>query len=438
MSISLPVIAALTGIALATFPATAAEPAGSGFDIVAYDVRLRPDFAGGSVHGETEIRLRVVRDGLRAIGFSDNALALDRLTVDGRPAAAERGGGRLDVVLPRPVRAGRLLTIRASYHGSPARGVVFGPRSVHTAYFACDWMICAQDAFGDKASVRLALTLPRGMASIGPGTLEGRTPTRTGGEIHVWRERRPHSAYLYAFAAGDHRTVTQRVGPVKLAFVSDAAEPAELRQLFEPTAAMLRFFEGKAGVPFPRRRYVQLLVEGGAAQEAVSHSIIGRAAIAPILATPQEDWVVAHELAHQWWGNLVTARTIDHFWLNEGIATFMVAAWKERRWGRAAYDRELELARRTVARAGAAGVDVPLSHPGPYPSLGARRAIQYSKGALFMDRLRRELGDEAFWAGLRLFTQMHAGGVADSRDAQIAFEKSSERDLRAVFDEWVF
>lgn len=434
----------LLGAGLILLPAVAmaqdVSPAapGAGFDVISYDIRLRPDFAGKSVVGEIDIKLRATQDDLQKVGFSDNALFLNRVTVNGRPVVVERAENRLALVLPRPVKAGHTLTVRASYHGAPKRGVNFGPRSVHTAYFACDWMICAQDAVGDKASVRLALTLPKGMTSVGPGSLEIRKPTRTGEEIHVWRERRSYPAYLYAFAAGDYRSAAGRAGPVELAYMSEVAELAEMQRLFAPTAAMLQFFEEKAGVPFPQRRYVQLLVDGGAAQEAVSHSVIGRKVIDPILTTPDEDWVIAHELAHQWWGNLVTCRTLDHFWLNEGITTFMVAAWKEQRWGRAAYDREMEIARRTVARAAAAGVDVPLTYPGSYPTLQTRRAIQYSKGALFMDQLRRELGDEAFWAGLKLFTRTHAGGVADSRDAQAAFEKTSGRDLSAAFDKWVF
>jgi aminopeptidase N len=201
---------------------------------------------------------------------------------------------------------------------------------------------------------------------------------------------------------------------------------------------MLRFFAGRAGVTFPHRIYAQLHVAGGAAQESVSFSLIGEEAIAPILETPQEDWVIAHELAHQYWGNLVTCADWSQFWLNEGLTTFMVAAWKEQRWGRPAYDREMEIARRRYARAVEAGFDVPLTFAGPYPSLGIRRAITYSRGALFLDALRTELGDAAFWRALRAYTRRHAGGVVTSRDFQHTFEHSSGRDLSAIFNRWVY
>ena len=145
-----------------------------------------------------------------------------------------------------------------------------------------------------------------------------------------------------------------------------------------------------------------------------------------------------HELAHQWWGNLVTCATWRDFWLNEGITTFMTAAWKEHRYGRAAYIAELDVARARLAKASELGFDKPLAWNGQYPSLGTRRAIQYSKGALFMDHLRRELGERAFWSGLRKFTRDHAGGTVTSIDLQRAMERSSRRDLSALFATWVF
>ena len=201
------------------------------------------------------------------------------------------------------------------------------------------------------------------------------------------------SSYIFGFAAGEFQHTTEKHGQTELTYLSTTATPEGLGRLFASTASMLQFFEQKAGVSFPQRRYVQLHVTGSAAQEAMNFSVLGDEVLAPMLTTPEEDWAIAHELAHQWWGNLVTCADWTHFWLNEGITTFMVAAWKEHRWGRPAYDRELAILQRRADEATAAGLDVPLTYSGGYPSLGLRRAITYSKGALFMDRLRRELGD---------------------------------------------
>jgi aminopeptidase N len=333
---------------------------------------------------------------------------------------------------------GSRATIALTYHGVPARGVVFGRRSVYTSYFACDWMFCTQDRPGDKATMNLTLMLAKGMTSLGIGTLQSIAPASPGVEAHAWREERPYSSYVYGFAAGALHVASERQGPLELRYLSEDASQERLSALFASTGRMVRFFEEKAGVPIPHSRYTQVLVAGSAAQEAATFSVVGEEEVSPILEHPQEDWVIAHELAHQWWGNLVTCTEWSEFWLNEGITTFMVAAWKEHAWGRAAYDREMELARRRLETANKAAIDVPLTYRGAYPSLSLRRAIQYSKGALFMDRLRQELGDDAFWPALRSFTRAHAGKTVESRDLQRAFELAARRDLADLFKEWVY
>jgi aminopeptidase N len=242
---------------------------------------------------------------------------------------------------------------------------------------------------------------------------------------------------LFGFAAGfpiqaesTHRGRTLRVAGL--------LPRAELERRFADTERMLDFFERKAGTGLPGRSYTQLLVPGSEAQEKSSFSIIGRDQLDPRLADPKEDWAVAHELAHMWWGNLVTCSSWRDFWLNEGITTFMVAAYKEERWGRADYDREMDLFRARRQRAADAGFDVPLAYGGEYPSLALKRAITYSKGALFMDALRRELGDALFWKGLRAFTVANAGRTVESEDLQRAFDQAAGRDLSPLFRLWVF
>jgi len=299
-------------------------------------------------------------------------------------------------------------------------------------------MVCPQDAPGDKAEFALDLRLPLGMASLGPGSPGGRTRQGAGIEVHRWRTARPYSPYLFGFAFGNFTQAFSRDGSTRLTYLSDTASSAVMQQLFAPTGAMVRFLSAKAGVPLPDGQYTQLLVAGDEAQEAATWSVIGTANIEPVPADSQDDWVIVHELAHQWWGNLVTCTTWQDFWLNEGITTFMTAAWKEFRYGRAAYTAELDRARARVAKVRDQGWDRPLAFAGPYPSLGARRAVQYSKGALFMDHLRTTLGDEAFWRGLKSYTTVHAGGVVTSADLQRAMEMASARDLSATFTEWVY
>ncbi len=240
--------------------------------------------------------------------------------------------------------------------------------------------------------------------------------------------------------AGELAETSVDAGPVRLRLVGPAGSesPTSLRSKFRDTPRMLAFLQGRAGVPLPHEVYTQVLVAGSEAQEKSSFALIGAEVLDPILEDPTEDWVIVHELAHQWWGNLVTCRDWSQFWLNEGMATFLVAAYKEQRWGRPAYERELGLWRERWKEAKDAGFDVPLAYAQPYPSLRVRRAIQYSKGALFLDTLRARLGDRAFWKGIAAFTRNHAGGTVTSADFQGAMQGASGVDLFPLFRKWVY
>jgi len=410
-------------------------------DVLHYALTVTPDFDRRSISGESQVSFRSQRDALAEVRFSANSLTVDRAAMRGEPVRVSRASEEIVMTLPRPLARGQTATLTIAFHGVPARGLVFGAKSVYTSYFTCDWMFCVQDRPGDKATIDLTIVVPKGMTSVGVGARGSVAPAAAGPggfEAHTSRETRPYSSYVYGFAAGDFHVVSERQGNAELVYLSETAPPERLRALFASTGAMVRFFEEKAGVGLPHERYVQVHAPGTAAQEADAFSVIGDDMVSPILDDPQEDWVIAHELAHQWWGNLVTCADWNEFWLNEGITTFMVAAWKEHRWGRASYEREMELARQRVEAAAKAGTSVPLTSPGPFPSLSARRAIAYSKGALFMDRLRREIGEQQFWAGLRSFTRTYAGTTVVSRDFQRTFERASGRDLASLFDEWVY
>ena len=134
----------------------------------------------------------------------------------------------------------------------------------------------------------------------------------------------------------------------------------------------------------------------------------------------------------------MTCATWRDFWLNEGFATFMTAAWKQHRFGEAAYQAELDRARERVKRVAGLGFDKPLAWSGDYPSLSARRAVQYSKGALFLDRLRSHLGEAAFWNGIRAYTRRFAGRTVRSSDFERAMTEAGGRDLSPLFREWVY
>jgi aminopeptidase N len=418
--------------------ACAARAQDAAFDVLSYDVRLTPDFAAATVRGEETIRFRSGEDGLGALSFSANALKVFA-SIDGEAMVeSEIEGDRRVFHLPRAMRKGEVGHLLVSFSGAAAKGLVFAGHTVRSTYFTCDFMICEQDRPGDKALVTFALTLPTGTDAVAPGDFVGVTEMGHGLQRRQWRSGTPTSAYLLGFAAGDYRRVALDDRRPALYVLASETEPSRVRAMFADTRRMLEFFETKSGVPFDKPAYGQVLVAGSEAQEAAAHATIGLEEIAPILDQPQEDWVIAHELAHQWWGNAVTCADWRELWLNEGLTVFMVAAYKEARWGRPAYERELELAHKRWGAARAQGFDVPLSWTGSYPSLKLKRAMAYAKAVVFLDTLRRELGEDAFWRGIKAYTRDNWNGTVTARDFERAMEVASKRDLSALFETWVF
>jgi aminopeptidase N len=329
----------------------------------------------------------------------------------------------------------RTITIR--YTAQEPKGINFTPSLAYSGFDSCTWMIC-DDSPSVRAPITTTLHAPPGEWTLATGILQSVTNDADGWRTFTWRDEAARSAYLYGFAIGKLQTVsvTER-DAVLIALSADLSEAA-LMGVLRHSEEMVGFFQRAAGCTLPHNRYTQLIVNGSAAQEKSTYSIIGTDELAALAQDPAEDWVIAHEMAHQFWGNSVTPESWTEMWLSEGVVTFMTAAWKEHRWGRAAYDREMALAERRVKSAIDSGYDKPLVWPGEYPSLRLRRAITYSRGALFMDQLRRTLGEASFWRALRTYTAAFANRTVTSRDFQHALERSSRKDLAPLFRDWVY
>ncbi len=430
-----PAAAFVCAIGVLLAPEVAADTAPA-FRPIAYDVRLTPDFATGVVSGVERLRFESLSDGLDAVSFTANPLAVNA-TLDGMEGVAiSVEGNRRVFRLPRRLAKGETATLILSFAGRPQRDAVFTADEIHTGYFTCEVMICDIDRPGDRAALRLALTLPAGLDAVAPGRLVSRSTNGAGLETWVWQEDRPYPAYLYGFAAGRYMRTTLAQNPM-LSVLSLGETQAHVQTMFAETAAMAAFYEAKAGIKLPEGRYTQVLVATNGDQEDAALAMIETGSVAPLLSDPQADGMIAHELAHQWWGNLVTCADWKELWLNEGMAGFMTAAYREQRWGRAAYDAEMAVARRAWDAAKKAGLDEPLSWSGTYPSLRDKRRIAYGKSMVFLDTLRSALGEDAFWQGVRRYTQANAGRSVTAKNLQNAFETASGRDLSALFNAWV-
>jgi aminopeptidase N len=428
------VILFITGFLLARAPA--APPSGSGIDVLHYQVVLTPDLATRSIEGSERIEFKALAASDVA-EFDCGELKIASVT-DGKAALAfEVKERRLRVRWPARFGAGAHRTVAITYSGTPRFGMTFLPerQQVYTVFSTSQWMV-AIDAPAERATFRLTLRLPVSWQAAGSG--EAR-PIRVEQDraVHEWHQVLPVPGYTYGFAAGRFIAITERHGPLVLQSLADGFSEPELRQVVRDTPSILDFFADRAGVPYGGRTYSQALTERGIGQEMAGLSVLPESYGREVLKDERQTGLAVHEAAHQWWGNMVTCRDWTHFWLNEGFATFMEAAYMEQRFGRKAYDHEIARIRSRYERVRDAGKDRPLVFDNWDRPTTDDRTIVYQKGAYVLHLLRQEIGDDKFWRGIREYTRRHYGTAVTTADLQAAMERASGGSLASFFTKWV-
>jgi aminopeptidase N len=406
--------------------------------IVHYDLRLDLDVVGEKLSGEVTVTARGHGTGSDALSLDVGDLVIDSVAAGRERLAFDVADHKLSVRLPASLSEGRSARVSVRYHGQPKHGLRFfeDRRQAYTAFSTSQW-VPAVDAPDEKATLRLRLTVPDGLVAVASGKQVGRRSPSAGRIEYEWVQRKPLPTYVFGFAVGPFRRVGETRSGLRLEYLGTLSE-AELRRVFVETGSMIDFFEEKAGARFPGGSYAQVLAAGEVEQEVGLFTLLSESYGRRLLDEPGDLGLMAHELAHQWWGNSVTCRDWNHFWLNEGMATFLADAYLERRFGREVYSKKIEAARGDYDRVRRRGGDKPLVFPDWLKPSADDRVIVYRKGAYVLHLLRESLGDAPFWAGLRAYTRRYLGGSVTTADFQSAMETSTGRDLHDFFDRWVY
>jgi len=410
------------------------------FDVLNYDVLIEPDIAAKSVRGQVTLKFNSLKNNLTAIQLNAGVLEIAAVYEEKMALKFEKRESLLHITLKRPAKLNEKREIEIVYHGTPRYGIRFFPdeQQVYTLFSTSQWMPCV-DAPDDRATFRLHLILPKDFKVVGNGRFLKQSNLPNGKIASEWEQKNAIPTYVFGFAAGNFREVAENHGKIKLRYLaSPQFSEKDLRQIFKDTADMIDFYEGKAGVKYADEVYTQVLAAGRAEQEMSSFTALNEEYGRGVLKNEKDIWLGAHELAHQWWGNMLTNRDWTHFWLNEGIATFMTAAYKEHRFGREEYLAEIEKSKMRYEKVLGAGKDKSLVFPDWNKPTGEDRVLVYQKGAYVVHLLREEMGDEAFWKGFKAYTQKYWGKSVETKDFQQTMEISSGKDLSAFFNKWVY
>src|ERR1051326_3928635 len=364
-------------------------------DVIDYSTRLEPDITSKSVKGTVSIRFTTAE---KIVEFECGDLIVDSVVENGKLVEFSVNNHKLKVSLAagqggrnnkRPIETSNETKIEINYHGTPKWGIRFFParNQVYTIFSTSQWMVCNDDP-GDKATFTLQLVLPSNLTAVSNGELTSQRDLPNNKRLTEWRQRSPIPTYIFGFVAGPFKVVKEKHRNVELQYLATNYSEPEIRRIFRATPDMLDFFEARAGMKYADKTYTQVLAAGGVEQEMSSFTALkeayGKEVLdneqdlwlaahefahqwwgnmvtcrdwkdrnttlfrsmssftalkeaygKEVLDNEQDLWLAAHEFAHQWWGNMVTCRDWNHFWLNEGVATFIAAAYLEHRFGRA-------------------------------------------------------------------------------------------------------
>ncbi|MDG6898773.1 MAG: HEAT repeat domain-containing protein [Nitrososphaerota archaeon] len=380
------------------------------------------------------------------------------VTVDGSPAEFEYDNSALEVALGP---GGSRRSVRVEYSSVPREGVHFtSPDKEHPerevqawthneAEFARYWYPC-HDHPGDKSTTELVVTAPRGFRVISNGRL---LSTTDGGQTTTfhWREDKPHSSYLTSFVAGKFGEITQEVDGVKLHYYFPESKREDVLRYFGETPKMVEVFGALTGVKYPYEKYDQTTVQdfvfGGmenfnATTLSMNYYPDAKSEedFQTSYSTPHVNAVdlVAHELAHQWFGDLVTCADWAHAWLNESFATYFQALYVEKtrgvdemRWDLSSraedyFDEDESEYRRPI---------VDRDYVWPDDLFDGHL---YPKGASMLHELRFLMGDEPFFKGISQHLKAYAYSCADTHDFLDSMVKASGLQLEEFFEQSFF
>ena len=401
--------------------------------VIHYDLELRPQIGARTVEGSVSLTVQAPDAGVSHVTLNRGALEVDEVVEGGRRLTFHVDRTQLHVELP-PANDQRARTIAITYHGRPLSGLVFAPEreQLYTIFSTPQWMPSVDDPDA-RATFRLRLHVPRSWTGAAAGRQMSRRAVSADIDVVEWLQERPMPAYTFGFAVGRFSAVSDRESGVTLQYFANGFSPDQMRAIFGESRQMLRFFEERSGVAYSWRTYAQALVARTAGQEMAGLSVVSEEYGRAVLEDRTAIGLLAHEFSHQWWGNMVTCHAWTEFWLNEGFATFMAAAYREHRFGRAAYLADIRAMRTRYEQVVARGNDRSIVFPSwdrPSPD---DRTLVYQKGALVLHDLRERLGDGNFWKGIRLYTRRHFGRSVTTEALRLAFEEASGTDLREFF-----
>lgn len=422
------------------------------FDAIHYKIKLEIDVDGKQLRGQNTVTLTPLRKDLNRVTLDAVSLIVsDVLDSKGFPLSYKQGKDKLHIDLAHSYSHRDTLTFTVKYYlAEQVSGLKFidqtetNPFQVSSDCWpnqARQWIPC-YDYPHDKVTQEMIVTVDAKFKVLSNGELLGITQDpEKGKHTYHWKQSKPHSTYLINLSIADYTVIEDSLGTLPVNYWVYQRHEKDAKRSFAKTPYMIEFFNRLYGYEYPWEKYDQVISahQGGGA-EATSASLLGEGAV----TTQQEEidfsfeGILAHEIAHQWWGDLVTCRSWEHNWINESFATYSDYLYKRYDWGEdeGAYDllrKQGAYLREAQNRYMRPIVFNRYENPGQNFDSHA-----YPKGAAVLHMLRFVVGDDTFFRVISEFLHRHEFQAVSTQDFMQCAKDVSGLNLDWFFEQFLF
>ena len=418
-------------------------PRQKGIDAQHYVLRVSLSDENDAISGETTVTLRFVSDGVREFALDlANGMTVDAVSSAGAGLTFTHQNDRLTISLPAAPQAGDLRDFTIRYHGTPADGL----RAVKNKYgercfFSQNWPDLARqwlpmiDHPYDKATSEFLVTAPARYQVVANGALQEEIDLGDGRRMTHWKESAPIASWLNNIGVAQFASlhVGKAAGIPLETWVFPRDRDAGMATFDEPMRQAMEFYSERVGpYSYEKLASVQNGAARGGGMEHASEIFFGQGSVTgrPALG------LVAHETAHQWFGDSVTEKDWDDVWLSEGFATYFASLTTEHYEGRDAFVTQMKRSRASIFNSEKRLPGVAVVQDRPWK--GIPNGIVYQKGGWSLHMLRGQIGDAKFWAGIREYYRRFRDANASTADFEKVMEEESGADLGWFFKQWLY
>ena len=413
---------------------------------------VTPDFTNRTVEGKATWTVKPITKPIEEIKLDAVDLNLHAVTSTAKILGYQVTDEKVVITFAEPIPVGKELSLTLTWQAEPKLGLYF--RTPEMGYLTGDthlftqgeeiearhWYPCF-DSPNMKFTSEITCRLPVGMTAISNGRLVSETKDPASGlDLVHWSQEKPHANYLISLVAGYFKKIEDKYKDVPIAFLTPPSEFNEASNSFRDTKDMLAFFEKEIGISYPWDKYYQVCVNdfvAGGMENTTCTTLTDRTLFTAATENIRSsEGLVAHELAHQWFGDLVTCKDWSHTWLNESFATYYESLYNAHKNGRDSILYELYGRMRQIT--GTTNNFKPIVRRNFDSSHEMFDYLAYPKGGWVLHMLRSQLGDELFRRCIKTYVERHAYGSVVTDDLRSVVEEISGRSFDQFFDQWLY